>query len=64
MYEYEDDYEDESMFNPYCACPNCGGELEVRHKNLLYCKYCGEYIGWYIGNAGAIRLEERWVHHA
>ena len=26
------------------------------------CPNCGGE--WYIGNAGAIRLEERWVHHA
>ncbi len=52
-----DEYEDESMFNP---CPNCGGELEVRYGDSVYCKDCGEYIGWYIANAGAIRLMGKW----
>ena len=51
------DYEDESMFNP---CPNCGGELEVREGDFVHCKDCGEYIGWYIANAGAIRLMGKW----
>lgn len=59
MYEYE--YENESPFNP---CPNCGGELEVRCGDLVYCKDCEEYIGWYIPTAGAIRLDERWVQNA
>lgn len=58
---YEDEYEYESEFNP---CPNCGGELEVRGMNLVYCKDCEEYIGWYIPTAGAIRLDERWVKNA
>ncbi|MBQ3456946.1 MAG: hypothetical protein IJG36_10945 [Synergistaceae bacterium] len=58
---YEDEYEEESEFNP---CPNCGGKLKVREMNLVYCQDCGEYIGWYIATAGAIRLNEKWAHDA
>ena len=38
------------------ACPLCGGELTVVHQDLVYCLDCEKSIGYYIANAGAIRL--------
>ena len=47
-------YEDYKDILP--ACPLCGGELTVEHKDLVYCTECEKFIGYYVANAGAVRL--------
>ena len=47
-------YEDYEDILP--ACPLCGGRLTVCEQDLVQCLDCEEFIGYYIANAGAVKL--------
>lgn len=54
MYEYED----ESDLLP--CCPVCDGSLHVLEDLKVVCLDCEASIGWYIENAGAVKLMPEW----
>ena len=43
----------------FVPCPLCGGKLKVYMTDFVRCKKCKEIIGYYIANAGAVKLLPR-----
>lgn len=40
-------------------CPICGGQLTV-DDDIAICKDCELHVGYYIANAGAVKLMREW----